>query len=85
MTLQDSSCFSMIFLQIMSLSSKGSYGELYVRPYSTRLPIFLAWICVYGRKYAPVWEADSTKIALASSWLMWKKYPEEIVGYEHYK
>ena len=40
MTLQDSSCFSMIFLQIMSLSSKGSYGELYVRPYSTRLPIF---------------------------------------------
>ena len=37
-----SSCFSMIFLRIMSLSSNGIYGELYVRPYSTRLPIFFS-------------------------------------------
>ena len=31
----------LIFLLIMSLSSTGIYGELYVRPYSTWLTIFL--------------------------------------------
>ena len=42
MTPTCSSCFSMIFLRIMSLSSNGIYGELYVRPYSRRLPIFFS-------------------------------------------